>query len=615
MMRNSNHNSGSEIYIRADGKKVRRVRRTTNNESLRDLPVPMVGEIFLNAEGKRVRRVKRSPSTTIISSPQSTADASTIDKSLPSSSNVSPDLSKSLLNGATTGKPIVHLTDKEEAIATGYRKLKNMGLPDDAVWHKMTVSDVQPKIIAAVMGKEWNEPVAIGTLSQPRLLSSSAFGTTTTPTTLSSIQLTNDEEAVASVYRKMQKMDLPEDAVRHKMIVNDVAPKVVAAVLGALTGGEEAIAAVYRKLQKIDLSDDAIRHKMMASDIHPKIIAAVLGDEWTEEPPKEEQNLISVVVTVAIILTSEEEEVAAPFRKLTKIGLSTDTVRHQMIMCEVSPKIIAAVTGEEWLDDTPQDLKTEQNNPLTMDEDAVAVSYKRMLNSGVPKDLVRHKMVTATARPSDERRKALGDEIVLPTVSNFFPIERYYEAAEKVYVELQLTSSALQSAQSSDSQVETIWDENYNNVLDLCYVYGKRYCLFCIDAIPTHNYYGTPKYKALDSMHMVQLSKVFSILEDAANQMDIQEELRAQLRQQQQEELDRQVQIRLERWQEQIQQQKQSNNTNPTALDVQQSAMDKLKLLQQSSHPTSSRTSSSTRYHFVDDSSDSDTDSESLIVT
>jgi hypothetical protein len=405
MMRNNNHNSGSEIYIRADGKKVRRVRRTTNNESLPslggflqqgggsklsklsgsatvvgdrkldgeiiiqadgkkkirrvknkteatnsaasssgDLPVPMVGEIFLNAEGKRVRRVKRSPSTTIISSPQSTADCA----------NVSPDLSKSLLNATTTGKPIVHLTDKEEAIATEYRKLKNMGLPDDAVWHKMTVSDVQPNIIAAVMGKEWNEPVAIGTLSQPRLLSSSssAFGTTTTSTTLSSIQLTNDEEAVASVNRKMQKKGLPEDAVRHKMIVNDVAPKVVAAVLGeewkeqrsssakttlsidshtdmaksphssqiALTSGEEAIAAVYRKLQKMDISDDAIRHKMMASDIHPKIIAAVLGDEWTEEPTKEEQNLISVAVTKALILTSEEEEVAAPFRKLTNIG-------------------------------------------------------------------------------------------------------------------------------------------------------------------------------------------------------------------------------------------------------------------------------------------------------
>jgi hypothetical protein len=218
-------------------------------------------------------------------------------------------------------------------------------------------------------------------------------------------------------------------------------------------------------------------------------------------------------------------------------------------------------------------------------------------------------VVTATARPSDQRRKALRDEITLPIVSNFFPIERYYEAAEKVYVEFQLTSSALQSTQSSDSQVETIWDENYNTVLDLCFVYGKRYCLFCINAIPTHNYYGTPKYKALHSMHMVQLSKVVSTLEDAANQMDIQEELRARLLRQQQEELDRQAQTRLEQWQQQLQQQKQSNNTNPTAVDVQQSAMDKLKLLQQSSHPTSTLTSSSTRYHFVDDSGDSDTDS------
>jgi hypothetical protein len=162
---------------------------------------------------------------------------------------------------------------------------------------------------------------------------------------------------------------------------------------------------------------------------------------------------------------------------------------------------------------------------------------------------------------------------------------------------------------SSQSQIETIWDVNYNKVLDLCYVYGKRYCLFCVDAIPTHNYYGTPKYKALQNMHMVQVRKVLSMLEDGANQMDIQEELKVRLRRQQQEKLDRQAQTRLEQWQQQIQQQKQSNNANPTAVDIQQSAMEKLKLLQQSSHPTSSRTSSSTRYHFVDDSSDSDTDS------
>jgi hypothetical protein len=177
-------------------------------------------------------------------------------------------------------------------------------------------------------------------------------------------------------------------------------------------------------------------------------------------------------------------------------------------------------------------------------------------------------VVAATVRPSDERRKALSDEITFPHVSNFFPIETYGETAEIFYAEFQRTVIAMQSTQSSDSQVETFWDENYNKMLDFCYVTGKRYCRFC-GALRTHNCYDASESKQLKRQHTIQVHRVLSILEEAANLMDIQEELSHR---QQREELDRQVQIRWEHRQQQIQHQKQSNNTNQTTVDVQQSA-------------------------------------------
>jgi hypothetical protein len=130
-----------------------------------------------------------------------------------------------------------------------------------------------------------------------------------------------------------------------------------------------------------------------------------------------------------------------------------------------------------------------------------------------------------------------------------------------------------QSTQPSDSQVETFWDENYNKMLDSCYVNGIRYCRFCgIDgAIRTHVCYDASEFQELKKKHTILAHRVLSILEEATHQMDIQEELSAQLHGQQRKELDCEAQIRLEHWQQEIQLQKQSNSTNQTTVDVQQS--------------------------------------------
>jgi hypothetical protein len=402
-----------EIIIRPDGKKViRRVRSKMDaSASLAgDSSTPMVGEIFRNADGKLVRRVKRSPSTqpTDQSSPVNATAADAGESPAPfSPAETNVALEETITHTSSSpNSPTVVLTDQEEAIAKNFRKMKNMGIPDDAVRHKMTVSEVHPRIIASVIGEAWSEP------------SYDTLGSPSPPSLSSSVQLTIEEEAVASVYRKMQQMGLPIDAVRHKMIVNDISSKIVVAVLGeeyrgaaadanssdkasdvilpastiSLSGGEEAIAAVYRRLQKMGLSDDAVRHKMISSEVHPKIMAAVLGEDWSEEAPVESspgaRNLSP--------LTAEEEAIAAPFRKMKNIGCSDDAVRHKMIMSEVGPKIMAAVLGDEPLDD-PR-LQTQGND--VVEEDALASKYQRMLKAGIPIETVRHKMVTENVDPS-----------------------------------------------------------------------------------------------------------------------------------------------------------------------------------------------------------------------
>jgi hypothetical protein len=49
-------------------------------------------------------------------------------------------------------------------------------------------------------------------------------------------------------------------------------------------------------------------------------------------------------------------------------------------------------------------------------------------------------------------------------------------------------------------------------VVDDAYVYGKRYCTFCLEALPVHNYYGTLKYRAYQNQHTRQMAHVLQAM-------------------------------------------------------------------------------------------------------
>jgi len=178
----------------------------------------------------------------------------------------------------------ITLSAEEEEVASSYRKLKKMGMPDDAVRHKMSQDQISAKIIAAVMGDAWTEPK-----------------TTVAPSPASdsrpSVQLTDEEEAFAQPYRKMKKMGMP---------------------------------------------DDAVRHKLTQDGVHAKIVAAVLGDAWTEPSAPRP----AVVAPNLNAFSEEEQEQITRYKKMAKMGLPEDVVRPKMAMEGADSKFFNAVFSE-----------------------------------------------------------------------------------------------------------------------------------------------------------------------------------------------------------------------------------------------------------------------------
>ena len=298
------------------------------------------------------------------------------------------------------------LSDDEEAIAASYRKKLNMGMPEAAVRHKMTQDGVDSKIVDAVFSADAS---AVESTSK----SSEAAAALST-------QLTDDEEALAAFYRKKLKLGMPEDAVRHKMTQDGVDEKIISAVLGGdqstsapspsasqtapaseapsgvpLTDDEEAMARLYRKKLKLGMPEDAVRHKMVQDGVDQKIIAAVVGGDASSPSEASPTSSSQPPPTPTVQLSEEEEAIAARFRKMSKMGLPPDAVKHKMVQEGVDQKIVDAVlSGVSTAQEAPQSSAPAASNAsLTKEEQYLVDSYKKKLKMGMPKQAVEHKMV------------------------------------------------------------------------------------------------------------------------------------------------------------------------------------------------------------------------------
>ena len=159
--------------------------------------------------------------------------------------------------------------------------------------------------------------------------------------------------------------------------------------------------------------------------------------------------------------------------------------------------------------------------------------------------------------PGYNRRKLLrdaGDGV--PMVSNFFPIERYYDASDKVF-----------------ESFEMVFEQRNN--LDSAYVYGRRYCTFYVNGISKHDYYHSKQPEAcrLRKRANQRVDEVLKKLELVSDWMDAEEldketkrlallERQKKERERKQRELEQQ---RIEELQKRVENLKRSSTTSNTS--------------------------------------------------
>lgn len=183
--------------------------------------------------------------------------------------------------------------------------------------------------------------------------------------------------------------------------------------------------------------------------------------------------------------------------------------------------------------------------------------------------------------PSAVRRKQLLDSEEGSgnsgiAVSSFFPITRYYDAADKVL---------------------GAFEEAYkNNDLDSAFVFGKRYCIFVVEGIPTHNYYQSNKFANLRRKHTNDAQVVLKFLEEIKAKMDVEEREKHKVKMErarqealrQEEERKRREAAKYQELMRRAEMQKKTKQpTGTNGGDVQESAMNKLQMLMKQSSASS----------------------------
>ena len=193
----------------------------------------------------------------------------------------------------------VMVKNSTEQVASKYLKMKKVGIPVDAILQKMSLEGAEDKVVKFVMDKftcnNATKKTAIESIVPKETVERLKDNVGSNALTLST-----DEEKIASTYRKMLKVRIPPEAVRHKMTTDRISTKIIAAVVGIdsvstnksekkvsanstkLNVEEEKIAMKYRKMLKVAIPAEAVRHKMLQDQIGKKIIDNVLGENQEE---------------------------------------------------------------------------------------------------------------------------------------------------------------------------------------------------------------------------------------------------------------------------------------------------------------------------------------------
>lgn len=203
-------------------------------------------------------------------------------------------------NGARSNRS--SLSPQEEKIAAQYRRMLKIKMPEGAVLHKMIADGVSANIRDSVMAGD--EP-----LSARGAGHSVKVGNGVASSSSRSSSLSPQEEKIATQYRRMLKIKMPEGAIRHKMVADGVSQKIQDSVMGgeipatsssstpssstrgstatgpvsSLSREDEKMAAPYRKMIRMKMPEGAVRHKMAVDRVPERIQNSVLRGEVPKE--------------------------------------------------------------------------------------------------------------------------------------------------------------------------------------------------------------------------------------------------------------------------------------------------------------------------------------------
>ena len=277
-------------------------------------------------------------------------------------------------------RAIVHnplLTDAEVKIAEKYRKMLKDSIPLNDVRARMQLEGVSVAvenfILSSVQGAAEHE----------------ADKCSKNLTSGTDLPLSEEERKAAEPYQKMLRLQIPPEAVQHKMTKEGIGPKIMGFVLGQagvlaadtnypeeLSESECKIATLYSNMLKLMVPPHTVREKMKEDNVNEKIVFAVLGKDKVEKKTLED---------TATKLSEAEEAIAASYRKMLKMMIPKEAVRHKMIKDQVDPKIMLVVVGG--------DKSAESDEVKLSDkEEAIAATYKKMLKLQLPKEAVQHRM-------------------------------------------------------------------------------------------------------------------------------------------------------------------------------------------------------------------------------
>jgi hypothetical protein len=449
----------TDVYRRADGKLVRRVKKSGTHKLSGDLAG------FLGSEEQKIAETQDSSATVVDSGIKpdfsrllqskriekegygSDTPAANEDVILSKSSVsiVRPSLEQPSNRSKCELSTTVDLSEAEELIASPYRKMLEIDLPESAVERKLIQDGVDNRICVTVLGRELS--TSTQKCNSDRDLPNGSAA---------DLGLHSAEHGIDDRLLKLEKTTKPDQAVEG-VDINDlsefcgeqstftVSPVVsgkpshlsdstlgvthpfevleeasttkpvatTSAVEFSLPNEEEFIAARFRKMILMGLPEAAVRQKMEMESIDPKKILHVLyqGDSASSSSIEACTRLHTEPLHTSSSqlprLTDEEREVMMKYRKMVEAGLPEAAVSQKLLNDGADPKLIAYLAGEEKPACATPTKATDacvhvpnaavSTFPflprLAPEERELVHKYKKMLSMGLPEDAVIHKLM------------------------------------------------------------------------------------------------------------------------------------------------------------------------------------------------------------------------------